>query len=99
MGEYRATVTEVRINGKHAGILMGNTKRELDITEWMEKQGNHLEICVTGSPRNLFGPFHQTYTGCSRISWADFRTEGSFYTSEYVLEPYGIMGQIIIYMK
>ena len=77
---------------------MGNTEKELDITEYLENKTNTLELCVVGSPRNLFGPFHQTYTGCSRISWADFRTEGRFYTPEYVLEPYGLFGQIVITM-
>ena len=55
-----------------------------------------LEIEVSGSPRNMFGPFHQSYTGCSRISWADFRTEGMFHTDGKVLEPYGMMGQSYI---
>lgn len=99
MGEYRATLAEVKINGKSVGILMGNTEKELDITDYLDDTENHLELCVVGSPRNLFGPFHQTYTGCSRISWADFRTEGRFYTPEYVVEPYGLMGQITISMK
>ena len=47
-----------------------------------------------GTPRNLFGPLHQKYTGCTRISWADFRTEGIFYTPDYVLHPYGLMDQV-----
>ena len=99
MGEYRATLAEVKINGKSAGILMGNTEKELDITEYLGDKENLLELCVVGSPRNLFGPFHQTYTGCSRISWADFRTEGRFYTPEYVVEPYGVMGQITVCVR
>ena len=96
MGECRATLAEVRLNGQTAGFLMGNTMRELNLTPFMQKDSNHLEIEVVGSPRNMFGPFHQTYTGCSRISWADFRTEGRFYTPDYVLEPYGIFGQVTI---
>ena len=99
MGEYRATLAEVRVNEQSAGILMGNTETELDITEYLEHTENRLEICVVGSPRNLFGPFHQTYTGCSRISWADFRTEGRFHTPEYVVEPYGLMGQITVCVR
>ena len=98
LGEHRSSLVSVTVNGKKAGILMGNTEKELEITEYLENKENILEICVVGSPRNLFGPFHQTYTGCSRISWADFRTEGRFYTSEYVLESYGLFGQVIVTM-
>lgn len=98
LGEHRATLVSVTVNGKMAGILMGNTEKKLEITDYLENETNTLELCVVGSPRNLFGPFHQSYTGCSRISWADFRTEGRFYTQEYVLEPYGLFGQIYITM-
>ena len=45
----------------------------------------------------MFGPFHQAYTGCTRISWKDFRTEGMYHCSGYVLEPYGLMEQITLY--
>lgn len=96
MGEYRATLGIVRLNGETAGYLVGNTVDSLELTKYMKMGNNHLEIEIAGSPRNMFGPFHQTYTGCSRISWADFRTEGKFYTPDYVLEPYGIQGQITI---
>ncbi len=72
---------------------------QVDITDYLLDRENTIELCVVGSPRNMFGPFHQTYTGCSRISWEDFRTTGRFYTSDYVLKPYGLMGQITIFMK
>ena len=96
MGDYKATLGVVRLNGKVTGYLMGNTVDSIELTEYIQKGNNHLEIEIIGSPRNMFGPFHQAYTGCSRISWADFRTEGKFYTNDYVLEPYGIFGQITI---
>lgn len=98
LGEFRAALAAVRLNGRDVGYAMGRTIRELELTEAMEEKENFLEIEVVGSPRNMFGPFHQTYTGCSRISWADFRTEGRFYTPDYVLEPYGLLGQIAITM-
>ncbi|MDD3140081.1 MAG: hypothetical protein PHX08_14035, partial [Lachnospiraceae bacterium] len=56
----------------------------------------HMEIEVVGSLRNMFGPFHQTYTGCSRISWEDFRTQGKYFTNEYTLQPYGIFSQVFL---
>ncbi|MCD7745182.1 MAG: hypothetical protein LUI13_07895 [Lachnospiraceae bacterium] len=96
MGEYRGTLIKIRINGKPAANLVGNAFGRPDLTEYLNLPMNDLEIEVVGSPRNMMGPFHQAYTGCSRISWEDFRTEGRFHCDDYVLEPYGLMGQIAI---
>lgn len=94
-GEFKAVLLKIRINGRDAGILL-NSKETLDVTEYLEENHNFLEIEVVGSPRNMFGPFHQKYTECSRISWEDFRTEGEYYTPDYIVKPFGLMGQIIL---
>ena len=97
LGQYRGTLAGILVNGKKAGYLMGKCYRDLDITDHLGEKENHLDIEVVGSPRNMFGPFHQAYTGCTRISWKDFRTEGMYHCSGYVLEPYGLMEQITLY--
>lgn len=94
--EYKGALVNVQVNGKEAGILIGKSNGDLDITKYLNKNENQITLSVAGSLRNLLGPFHQTYTGCSRISWEDFRTEGKNYSPEYVVEPYGIMGQIVL---
>ena len=99
MGEFEATLIELKVNKKSVTYLLKDSARKVDITDYLLDRENTIELCVVGSPRNMFGPFHQTYTGCSRISWEDFRTTGRFYTSGYVLKPYGLMGQITIFMK
>ncbi|MCD7817908.1 MAG: hypothetical protein LUH07_02500, partial [Lachnospiraceae bacterium] len=96
MGDYRGTLAKVCINGKPAGALIGKAYDRLEIGKYLTAQENTLDIEIVGSPRNMMGPFHQSYTGCSRISWADFRTEGRFHCDGYVLEPYGLMGQITV---
>ena len=96
LGEWRGTLLKVRINGKEAGFHFEKKNCITDITGLFESEENTLEIEISGSPRNMFGPFHQSYTGCSRISWADFRTEGMFHTDGKVLKPYGMMGQSYI---
>ncbi|WP_343247966.1 glycosyl hydrolase [Diplocloster hominis] len=96
LGDYRGTLGKVTVNGKDAGILIGNTRRNVDITDYLTMDCNAIDIQVIGSPRNMFGPFHQKYTGCSRISWEDFRTTGESHTDAYVLKPYGLQGQIVI---
>ena len=96
LGEWRGTLLKVRINGKEAGFHFEKKNCITDVTGLFESEENTLEIEISGSPRNMFGPFHQSYTGCSRISWADFRTEGMFHTDGKVLKPYGMMGQSYI---
>ena len=96
LGDYRGTLGKVTVNGKNAGILIGNPRKNVDITDFLTTGSNAIDIQIIGSPRNMFGPFHQKYTGCSRISWEDFRTAGEFHTDSYVLKPYGLQGQIVI---
>lgn len=96
LGEWSGTLLKVRVNGKEAGFHFEKKHCITDVTGLFESEENTLEIEISGSPRNMFGPFHQSYTGCSRISWADFRTEGMFHTDGKVLKPYGMMGQSYI---
>lgn len=99
MGEFEGTLAVLKVNDKEAACILKDSVKRIDITELLTESENCIELAVVGSPRNMFGPFHQTYTGCSRISWEDFRTEGRFYTEEYVLQPYGLMGQMFISME
>ena len=94
LGEYSAALSQITVNGQDAGCLFGRGYNKLDITHLLKEEENSIDIRLVGTPRNLFGPFHQTYTGCTRISWADFRTEGILYTPDYVLKPYGLLEQI-----
>lgn len=96
LGEWCGTLLKVRVNGKETSSHFEKKNCVTDVMGLFEKEENTLEIEITGSPRNMFGPFHQSYTGCSRISWADFRTEGMFHTDGKVLKPYGMMGQSYI---
>lgn len=99
MGHFEATLIELKANDRNVTYLLKESAKRVDITDYLLDEENNIELCVVGSPRNMFGPFHQTYTGCSRISWEDFRTTGRFYTPDYVLKPYGLMGQISIFMQ
>lgn len=96
LGEYRATLAEVFVNGISAGVLFGKGRNSLDITALLKEEGNRLELKLVGSPRNMYGPFHRPDNSCSRISWEDFRPEGRARCDDYLLTPYGIMGQIIL---
>ena len=99
MGTYEGVLSELRVNGEKVDVLFGQCKREADLTDFLVQESNLLEIEVCGTPRNLFGPFHQAYDGCSRISWEDFRTEGALHCKGYTLHPYGLTGQISLRME
>lgn len=94
LGAHSAALVQVVVNGRTAGHLFGNGYNTLDLTPFLEDRENAIDLRLVGSPRNLFGPLHQKYTGCTRISWADFRTEGALYTPDYVLHPYGLLEQV-----
>lgn len=94
-GAFSGTLLKAAVDGREAGILLHAGERLLLPERDWTKPGL-LELTLVGSPRNMFGPFHQSYTGCSRISWEDFRTKGRFYTPDYVLKPYGIMEQMFL---
>ena len=58
-------VTEAEVNGKSAGKIMWKPY-SLDISEFAKAGENEIRITLTGSLRNLLGPFHldegETYT-------------------------------------
>ncbi len=50
-------VTDISVNGASAGKIMWKPY-ELDISEFAEEGKNTISITLTGSLRNLLGPFH-----------------------------------------
>ncbi len=89
LGEYRATLIVVKVNGESAGHIIFGSSIEVELNSG----NNLLEIEAVGSNRNIFGPFHKNYDGCSRINPNDFLVRD---TEEYIVKPYGLMGQIKI---
>lgn len=99
LGACSAALVQVIVNGRTAGHLFGKGYNTLDITPFLSDRENAIDLRLVGTPRNLLGPLHQKYTGCTRISWADFRTEGALYTPDYVLHPYGLLEQVKLLKK
>jgi hypothetical protein len=94
LGDFSAVTVEVRVNGRTAGHIPWKAADGLDITPFLTGGSNRIDIEVMGSPRNMFGPFHLARGTESTTSWASFRTEGKQFTPDYIVEPYGLMGQI-----
>ena len=97
--EFYATCFKgVWVNGATAGFLLNGTET-LNITKFLNKKHVRIAIEVIGSPRNMLGPFHARYNGCSRISWEDFRAVGNAYTAQYNTVPFGITGPIVLLVE
>lgn len=96
LGDYRAITAEIRVNGITVGHIPWKAANGIDITDHLAKGINKIDIEVMGSPRNLFGPFHQADSERLWTDWASFRREGVEYTPEYLVKPYGLLGQVKI---
>jgi hypothetical protein len=57
LGDWSGTVAEVAVNGKTAGII-GFAPYSADVTDFIRKGNNTVDVIVTGSNKNLLGPFH-----------------------------------------
>lgn len=57
LGKWNGTVCEVYINNKKAGII-GFDPYTLDVSPYLEKGENQIDVCVIGSLRNLLGPHY-----------------------------------------
>ena len=94
IGKHSAITTAIWINGKLAGYIPWKCADGLDVTPYMVKGKNLIEIEVVASPRNMLGPLHQK---SGKRPWTDsrsFRTEGDEFTPDYVLMPFGLFDQV-----
>jgi len=90
LGRFSGALALVRINGREAiPLLRGDEDLEAAGLFFWDRE-NRVEVEIVGHLRNLMGPFHRSFAGCSRISWEDFRTEGPLYTDEYRVLPMGL---------
>ncbi|MFC4303331.1 glycosyl hydrolase [Cohnella boryungensis] len=96
MGEYSAVTLDVSVNGQEAGSIPWRAANGLDVTAFLKNGSNRIDIEAAGSPRNLFGPFHQARGAVPSTGWESFRVEGGEYTPEYLVHPYGILQTIHI---
>ena len=91
LGEHSATLVVASVNKDDPIYIPWRSANEPVIQ--LQVGQNTLDLTLVGSNRNMFGPLHQPYQLCSRIDWQDFRKEEICGTENYVLHPYGIMGQ------
>ena len=93
LGEHRATTVAVHVNGALAGHIPWRAANGFDLTPHLRAGDNQIGIEVVGSPRNMLGPLHLKPGDEKWTDWRSFRSTGERYTPDYVLVPYGLMGQ------
>ena len=95
--DFRGALAVVRINDGQPlyALRSGDTLRISHLLH--PDTENKVDIEIVGNLRNLLGPFHRAGASCSRISWEDFRTEGSNYSPAYSVEPMGLLGEVVVF--
>ena len=69
LGKWSGTVAEVSVNGKKAGLIYAQPY-QLDIADFIVEGKNTISVKVTGSLKNILGPFHQDQTKGLVTPWS-----------------------------
>jgi hypothetical protein len=59
LGKWEGTVVSVKVNDKDAGIIMAEPGT-LNISKYVKKGSNNVQVTVVGSLKNLLGPHHKS---------------------------------------
>ena len=94
LGEHSAVDVAVWVNGSLAGHIPWRAANGLDITPFVAPGVNSVDLEVVASPRNMLGPLHLAAGHEAWTDWRSFRRTDETYTPEYVLHPWGLMGQV-----
>jgi hypothetical protein len=94
MDDWKAVDVAIWVNDALAGHIPWRSRNGLDISEHVAPGVNNIAIEVTGSPRNLLGPLHLASWPEPWTDWRSFRRTDETYTPDYVLQPWGLMGQV-----
>ena len=84
----------VHVNGALAGHIPWASANGLDLTPYLEPGDNAVGIEVVSSPRNMLGPLHLAPGHEPWTDWRSFRRTDHTYTPEYVVQPWGLIGQV-----
>lgn len=99
LGQVSAVDVAVRVNGALAGHIPWQSANGLELTGWLKAGQNALEIEVVGSPRNMLGPLHLAAGREEWTDWRSFRRTDQTYTPEYVVQPWGLLGQARVWRQ
>jgi len=88
--EYRGAAVKIQVNDRYAGAIAW-PPNELDVTPFINKGKNDLQIELISSRRNSHGPFHHSEKWPSWTGPGEFITKGDAWTDDYQLVPCGLM--------
>ncbi len=89
LGKWNGTVAEAWVNGKKAGVFI-NPPYNIDITPFLQSGENTVEVKVTGSLLNLYGPHYEREQGLAAPpNWKSVKQQKP--GAEYDQADYGLM--------
>jgi len=94
LGRYEAVDVAIHVNGTLAGHIPWRSANGLDITPYLGPGVNNVDIEVVTSPRNMLGPLHLATGREPWTDWRSFRRTDETYTPGYVVQPWGLIGQV-----
>ena len=93
LDDWNGTVAAVYVNGKTAGII-GWPPYRLDVSNFIQKGENKVEVKIVGSYKNLFGQFYVAARGQISPSLMQRAPKEQPAPEEYDLFDYGLFGDL-----
>jgi len=90
IGDWTGTVIAVSVNGQQAGII-GFEPYVIDVSKFIRKGANNVEVKVVGSNKNLLGPFHNNPAPGLVSPWHFRNVKGYPAGNDYQQLNYGLM--------
>ena len=97
LNDWKGTVAQVWVNGKKAGTV-AYKPYTFDLTPYLRKGDNDIEVRVTGSLHNLFGPHYNRDMGING-PWHWNGVQRQLPGSKYNIEDYGLINDFSVYSK
>ncbi|MBO9729748.1 MAG: hypothetical protein J7623_14010 [Chitinophaga sp.] len=90
LDNWKGTVATVEVNGVLAGNIIGEPNR-LEISKWVKKGSNKIAVNITGSLKNVLGPFYNKPVPglVDPGKWYNIKVQPP--GSEYDLYDYGLL--------
>jgi hypothetical protein len=90
-GKWNGTVAEVSVNGLKAGVI-AFPPYNADISRFIQKGQNRIEIKVIGSLKNLLGPHHNNQSKGLVTPWSWRYVKNYPSGNDYQMIDYGMFG-------
>jgi len=96
LDEWKGTVAEVFVNDQKVGVI-AYQPYEFDLSGYLKKGNNKIEVRVIGSLKNLLGPHHNNPQKGISGPWHWRNVKEPVAGSEYQMLDYGLMKDFKVY--